>query len=168
MSTSTLLTSLFEHKAWANRELFAEMARVDEALHAERRHLALRILNHVHVADRIFVAHLSGEPHGYTSTNTEATPTLDALRTDVEACDAWYLDHARRLSAAQLDEVLSFRFTDGDAGRMSRAEILAHIITHGAYHRGAVGQLLREAGVPPPRDLLTRYLHQHEPERRSA
>jgi uncharacterized damage-inducible protein DinB len=168
MSASTLLTSLYEHKAWSNRELFAAMAQVDGQAHPERRHLALRILNHIHTVDQIFAAHLRGEPHGFTGTNTEATPTLDDLRTSVERVDGWYLDHVRSLRPEQFEEVLSFRFTDGDAGRMSREEILAHVVSHGSYHRGAVGMLMRQADVAPPRDLLTRYLHAHEPERRSA
>ncbi|MGM9481696.1 DinB family protein [Roseateles sp. NT4] len=163
-----LLTTLFEQKASINRELFAEMAKVDAQLHPERRHLAIRILNHIHVVDQIFAGHLRGEPHGFTGTNTEATPTLDVLRTAVERVDAGYVDLVRSLKPEQLAEVLDFRFTDGDAGRMSRAEMLAHVITHGAYHRGGVGMLMRQADVPPPRDLLTRYLHTHEPERRTA
>jgi len=163
-----MLTLLFEQKAWADAELLAEMAKVDAQAHTEHRHLAIRILNHIHVADQIFAAHLRGEAHGFTSTNTEATPTLDELRASVEKVDAWYLAHVRSLGSGQLAEVLSFRFTDGDAGRMSRAEMLAHVITHGAYHRGAVGMLLRQSDVAPPRDLLTRYLHTHEPERRTA
>ncbi len=166
MSTSTLLTSLYEQKAAINRELFAEMAKVHAQAHPERRHLAIRILNHIHVADQIFSAHLRGEPHGFAATNTEATPTLDELRVSVERVDGWYLDHIRGLRPEQFGEALSFRFTDGDTGRMSREEILAHVIHHGSYHRGAVGMLMRQSDVPPPRDLLTRYLHQHEPERR--
>jgi uncharacterized damage-inducible protein DinB len=168
MSASSLLTSLYEQKASINRELFAEMAKVDGQAHPERRHLAIRILNHIHMVDQIFAAHLRGEPHGFTGTNTEATPTLDELLVSVERVDGWYLGHVRGLRPEQFDEVITFRFTDGDAGRMSREEILAHVISHGSYHRGAVGMLMRQADVPPPRDLLTRYLHQHEPQRRSA
>jgi len=168
MSSSTLLTSLYEQKAWINRELFAELSKVDALLHPDGRHLAIRILNHIHTVDRIFAGHLRGEPHGFTDTNTEATPTLDELGASVERVDGWYLDYVRTLPPEQFDEAVHFRFTDGDAGRMSREEILAHVISHGAYHRGAVGMLMRQADVPPPRDLLTRYLHIHEPERREV
>lgn len=163
-----LLTSLFEQKASINRELFAEMAKVDAQAHPERRHLAIRILNHIHVVDQIFAGHLRGEPHGFTGTNTEATPTLDELRASVERVDGWYVELVRSLRPEQFAEVVDFRFTDGDAGRMSRAEMLAHVVTHGAYHRGGVGMLMRQADVPPPRDLLTRYLHQSDPSRREA
>ena len=51
-------------------------------------------------------------------------------------------------------------------GRMTREEMLLHVITHGAYHRGQVGQILRAAEVLPPRDIFTRFLHATEPDRR--
>jgi uncharacterized damage-inducible protein DinB len=61
---------------------------------------------------------------------------------------------------------LSFRFTDGDAGAMTREEMLFHVITDGVYHRGNVGQVLKENWVAPPRDLYAKFLHLHEPSRR--
>jgi uncharacterized damage-inducible protein DinB len=168
MSSSSLLTSLFEHKAWIDPQFFDQLAKVDAAAHADAHHQALRILNHIHTVDRIWAGHLRSEPHGLTGTNTDDTPPPDALRAAFEQLDAWYLAHVRSLSDAQFDEVITFRFTDGDAGRMTRGEMLAHVITHGSNHRGAVGAWLRQADVPPPRDLLTRYLHQTDPSRREA
>lgn len=166
MSTSSLLLSLFQYKAWANTELFAELRKVDGEAHPAERHSAIRVLNHIHVVDRIFVAHLSGTPHTYTATNTPETPTLDELQAAVSTTDQWYIDHVRALTPEQLREPVSFTFTDGARGCMSREEILLHVITHGGYHRGAVGQTMRQASVAPPRDLYTRYLHIAEPERR--
>lgn len=168
MSISPLLISLFEHKAWIDPLFFDQLDKVDAAAHGQAHHQALRILNHIHTVDRIWAGHLSGEPHGLTGTNTEDTPTPAALRAAFERLDAWYLAQVRGLSDEQLDEAVSFRFTDGDAGRMTRAEMLAHVALHGSNHRGAVGAWLRQADVPPPRDLLTRFLHLHEPERRAA
>ena len=49
---------------------------------------------------------------------------------------------------------------------MSREEMLAHVATHGSYHRGAVGRILAQAGGPPLADLYTAYLHRSEPQRR--
>lgn len=119
------------------------------------------------MVDRIFAGHLRGEPHGYTASNTPETPTLAQLREQVADIDGWYVAYTASLSAPQLGEPLAFTFTDGDAGRMSREEILAHVITHGAYHRGEVGRLLKQTPTPPPRDLYTRFLHQTEPARRA-
>ena len=40
--------------------------------------------------------------------------------------------------------------------------------SHGGYHRGNVGQVLKSVSVAPPRDLYTKFLHQSEPARREA
>jgi len=166
MSTETL-KSLFAYKAWANRELFALLGSLPPA-HAEEIHTCLRTLNHIHVVDRIFRAHLSAQPRPFDATNTKETPSLQQLQKDVEATDAWYVNYVSALPLSACTEVLDFAFTDGDRGRMSREEILLHVVTHGGYHRGNVGQVLKSIPVAPPRDLYTKFLHQSEPERRSA
>jgi uncharacterized damage-inducible protein DinB len=101
------------------------------------------------------------------ATNTDATPDLDELHFGAAEADAWYEQHSAAITPEQLKESISFQFTDGDAGRMTREEMLAHIITHGAYHRGNVGQILKSISVAPPRDLLTKFLHVREPKRRA-
>lgn len=166
MSTSTLRT-LFGYKAWANAELFDLLATLP-AEHAEQLHSCIRTLNHIYVVDRIFRAHLSGESLPFDATNTQATPSLAELCSDVEATDAWYVHYVASLTESALEEVIDFTFTDGDHGRMSREEILFHVLTHGGYHRGNIGQVLKSISVAPPRDLYTKFLHQSEPGRRGA
>ena len=168
MSNASLLTSLLQYKAWANQELFAELQRLDPLTQQSELHAALRILNHIHVVERIFVANLQGIHHSYSATNTADTPTLAALQQAVQETDRWYLDYVAGLSAEQLAERLSFTFVDGDTGCMSREEMLAHIVTHGGYHRGAVGRIMAQLQLAPPRDIYTRFLHEDQPQRRAV
>jgi len=166
MNSANLLTSLLQYKAWANQELFAEVQRLDPHTQQAELHAALRILNHIYVVERIFAANLQGIRHAYSATNTTETPTLAALWQAVGETDNWYLEYVAGLSAEQLAEQLHFDFVDGDHGCMSRAEMLAHIVTHGGYHRGAVGRIMAQLQLAPPRDIYTRFLHQNEPQRR--
>ncbi|KRW58900.1 DinB family protein [Pseudomonas sp. TTU2014-080ASC] len=168
MSTRTLLVSLLQYKAWANEELFTEVRRIDPHSQGSELHAALRILNHIHVVERIFAANLQGLTHTYSATNTPETPALEALHLEVQNLDRWYLDYVATFSNEQLAERITCRFTDGDNGCMSREEILLHLVTHGGYHRGAVGRIMAQLDLPPPRDIFTRFLHQHEPQRRLA
>jgi len=168
MNTTPLLASLFGYKAWANEELLAQMRSLDAQAHGEHLHAALRTLNHTFVVDRIFAAHLTGAQHDYAATNTNDTPGLDELQSALARSDRWYVDYVAGLTPAELAQHVRFTFTDGLAGRMSREEILAHLITHGGYHRGAIGRILLQASVPPPRDTYTVFLHRTQPERRSA
>ena len=166
MSVATL-KSLFGYKSWANTELFALLATLPSE-RAEQLQTCIRTLNHIYVVDRIFRAHLSGSPRPFDATNTKAIPSLSQLRSDVEVTDAWYLNYVSGLVSPALTEVLDFTFTDGDRGRMSREEVLLHVLTHGGYHRGNVGQVLKSISIAPPRDLYTKFLHQSEPSRRKA
>ncbi|MCE2660527.1 MAG: DinB family protein [Rubrivivax sp.] len=162
----SMLHTLLAQKSWSDTELLDRLATVTAPEHAEVLHMAVRMLNHIHVVDRIFQAHLQGEPHAYTATNTEATPGLAELQFAVAEVDGWYLEYAARVSQYELQQPVAFRFTDGDPGTLTREEMLLHVVTHGAYHRGNVGQMLKSIGVAPPRDLLTRFLHTREPQRR--
>jgi uncharacterized damage-inducible protein DinB len=166
MSQSSLLTSLFRYKAWANEELFALMRTVDEVKSKDERHTCIRLLNHIYVVDRVFAAHLAQTAHAYTAVNTTETPTLDALATDVARSDRWYVDFVASLDVDDLETPIEFVFTDGKNARMSREEMLMHIMTHGNYHRGAVGRMLLQIGLTPPPDSMTTFLHRTEPQRR--
>ncbi len=166
--TSPILVSLFKYKAWANDEILAAMVELDGDTQKDDRHLAIRIMNHTYVVDQIFRARLLREPHSFAATNTPDTPTLPALTAAIALSDAWFVQYVSGLNAAQLHESLKFKFTDGDAGTMTREEILHHLITHGGYHRGAVGRILAQLSIAPPRDVFTRFLHQIEPARRNS
>ncbi|TIX66733.1 MAG: damage-inducible protein DinB, partial [Mesorhizobium sp.] len=123
MCALSLLRSLFDYQAWANAELLESLADLAQA-HASERHAAIRLLNHNLVVSKIFAAHLSGTRHGYVSDNTEDTPSLDALRADVEAMDRWYRDYLDAVTPQLLAELVPFIFTDGDKAMMSRQEML--------------------------------------------
>lgn len=160
------IQSLLAQKTWANKELFELLTTVNPVEQAESLHTAIRTLNHIYVVDRIFRAHLVGALHGYEATNTVATPELSELQAGVVETDTWFEDYCASVSDTQLGERISFGFTDGDVGAMTRHEMLLHVITHGCYHRGNVGQVLKSMAIAPPRDLYTKFLHLQDPSRR--
>jgi nicotinamidase-related amidase/uncharacterized damage-inducible protein DinB len=161
-----MLPTLLAHKNAEDQALFSQLAALDPQAHGDLLHAARRTLQHIHVVDQIFQAHLSGQAHSHTATNTVHTPELGELKASMAKLDAGLLHFTETANEQALAEQIDFVFTDGDAGRMSRQEMLMHLITHGAYHRGQVGQMLKAAGMAPPRDLLTRFLHATEPQRR--
>jgi len=154
------LRRLFEHKAWANDQLLSALKRLGE--HSPVTELAIRALSHSYVVDRIFAAHLREEPHTYTSANMAEMPRLDELSAAIRASDDEYVDYASKLDHRQLTERIDFTFTDGAPGRMSREEMLMHVITHGFGHRGQVSAVMLLKSVPPAADGFTTYLHKTE------
>jgi uncharacterized damage-inducible protein DinB len=163
VNASPLIATLFKYKAWANDEILTTMKLLDEKAHPDDRHTAIRILNHTYVVDRIFAGNLQQLEHGYTATNTNDTPTLEQLESAVKKSDQWYLEYVSNLGPSELKENIDFTFTDGASGRMSREEMLAHVVLHGGYHRGAIGRILAQLSITPPRDVFTGFLHIAEP-----
>lgn len=172
MSTSDLLSKMFRYQTWANEELLAAVAGLDVERHASERHLAIRLMNHCLVVNKIFAAHLVGEPHGFTAGNTPDTPPLDALRQDMAATDRWYRDYVAAATPTLLAESIPFTFTDGDKGCMTREEMLTHVVIHNGYHRGEVGRVLKQVAATSdqalqlPWDTYAVHLHHTEPARR--
>ena len=154
------LKRLFAYKAWADDALLEELAKLGNDSPVTP--LAIKALTHTHVVDRIFAAHLRRTSHAYTSANIEPLPTLAALSADIRASDREYIDYVSTLDSAQLAERIDFMFTDGAPGRMSREEMLMHVITHGVGHRGQVSAVLLLNSLAPVSDGFTTYLHRAE------
>lgn len=158
------LGMLARYAAWADARLFAAIAQLPAgAALAPRPTLfgnMLRTLNHCHVVDLIWQAHLQGRPHGFTALNTEATPAFDQLASAQAAVDDWFVAYAGGLTTAACDEVVEFRFVDGGAGAMSRGDILLHVVNHKSYHRGWVADMFFQDGARPPATDLPVYLRE--------
>jgi uncharacterized damage-inducible protein DinB len=158
----TLPSMLAHYKAWADDTVFSIVAGLPEGEAVKPRQTIfgnmVHTLNHIHVVDSIFRAHLEGRPHGYTARNTPSPPPLEELRASVRDQDRWFVDYAVGLSDAQAAERVAFQFVGGGDGNMSRLEILMHLVNHGTYHRGFVGDMLNQAGVRPRATDLTVFL----------
>jgi uncharacterized damage-inducible protein DinB len=160
MSTQTIVTML-KYKRWIDIETLKAIKEVDTSANAEKRHLTLRLMNHIYVVDMIFRANLTGQQHGYTALNTPETPSADELLSKMAACTDWYIEAVNAMTADELAETIKFQFVDGGEDEMKALDMLNHVLFHGTYHRGAVGWLLSECGVTPPKDVLTVFLRDH-------
>jgi len=160
MDQVSTLERLFRYKANSNKEILAAMRLFDDASPAKE--IAIRVLSHTYVVDRIFAANLTGTEHGYTLANTSQAPSLEELSATIKTSDQWYIDYVWLLDEAQMAERIDFTFTDGEPGRMSREEMLWHVAIHGAGHRGQVGWIMTENSITPPADRFTSYLHKAE------
>jgi uncharacterized damage-inducible protein DinB len=154
------LQRLFQFKARANNELLTALAGLERESPATG--LAIKALSHTYVVDRIFFAHMTRKAHGYSSANLGELPTLEDLSADIRTGDREYIGYVATLDRAQLAEQIDFAFTDGVPGRMSREEMLMHVITHGTGHRGQVSALMLLNAFPPAKDGFATYLHEAE------
>jgi uncharacterized damage-inducible protein DinB len=61
------------------------------------------------------------------------------------------------LTGADMPRAIEYRLMSGQPGRSSFAEMIAHVVNHGTYHRGQITTMLRQLEAPPAKntDLIT-------------
>ena len=122
------------------------------------RAVILFTFDHTSRVDQVFKARLEGVEPAYASTVAGAMPNLGALSETLARTDGWYVNYARRATPAELATLVEFTFVDdGAPGRMSKGDMLAHVITHGASHRGAIGKMLETLKLPGAPDMVTTF-----------
>ena len=151
-------SQLIDVKRWADRLLYDAVARNFDRLTDEDASIMLRILDHIHVVDRIFQHHLQGLPHTFQAPRSEKMPALQALATGAREVDDWYASYVGSLAESDFEQPVDFVFTSGKPARMRRGEIILHVCMHGTYHRGNAGAVLQLRGLTPGRDAITDFL----------
>jgi len=167
MMTVKTARMLTRYNQWANKSVFDAVAALPEGEAVKSRVSLFKnmvhMLNHNYVIDRIFQAHLEGRPHGYAARNTADHPPLAELWTAQQEVDGWYVAWSDRLTQAQIDEQIDFKYVGGGEGRLSRGEILLHIVNHTSYHRGFVGEMIFNLKIRAPAADLTVFLRDARP-----
>jgi uncharacterized damage-inducible protein DinB len=151
-------SKLIAIKQWADRGLYDAVGRNFDRLTSEDASLMLRVLDHIHVVDRIFQHHLQGLPHAFNAPRSEKLPDLQALASSAREVDDWYASYVDGLTGHDFEQPVDFAFTSGKPARLRRGEIILHVCLHGTYHRGNAGALLQLRGIAPSRDSITDFL----------
>jgi uncharacterized damage-inducible protein DinB len=138
---------LLRYGALANAETVSSLRRVTGSTQS------LRWMGHIAAAELLWLARLTGEP-----------PPLDVWPDlDLEACaariaqagNAWprYL---AGLAVHDLEDGIGYRNSKGEFWTSTIADILTHVVTHSAYHRGQIAAAVRAAGGEP---AYTDFIH---------
>lgn len=161
---ATTAQMLTRYNAWANKLMFDAVAALPEGEAVKPRQSLFRnmvhTLNHNYVIDRIWQAHLEGRDHGYDARNTKDHLPLADLWRQQQEVDAWYVKWSDGLTDASVGESVKFTLIGGNAGEMTRGEILLHILGHRHYHRGFVCDMMFAVPARPPTMDLPVYLRE--------
>jgi uncharacterized damage-inducible protein DinB len=165
MVTLETARMLARYNSWSNRVMFEAVAALP-AGEAEKPRPSLfrnmvHTLNHIHVIDRIWQAHLEGRDHGYEARNTKEHPPLADLWRMQQEVDVWYEAWSDAQNDASLAETVDYVLIGGNRGAMTRGEILLHVVTHTSYHRGYVAEMIYQVpGCRPPAMDLPVYMRE--------
>ncbi len=107
-------------------------------------------LNHILVADRMWIARLTEAPTPPGRLDEALYPDLAALRAARVAEDAGLIDLADGYGAADLAATFAYTNYQGAHFTNTRAEVLTHMFNHQTHHRGQTHGLLSHAGAESP------------------
>ena len=110
-------------------------------------------LNHLLVADRIWMRRLSGVGDQPVKLNAILFDDLPSLHTARMAEDSRILEFVQALPEPAFEEVLDYRMLNGAQRQQRRREILAHLFNHQTHHRGQAHAILTALGVAEPDSL---------------
>lgn len=156
---------LTQYKEWADRIAFEAVMAIPQEEALKPRMTTFRnmvyTLNHVYVVDDIFRHHLTGRRHGYAMRNTVETPAIADLWRSVQEMDRWYVEAVKSWTPEDLGRIVEFEFVGGGNGSMTKEEIVLHIVNHTTYHRGFVGDMLKQVPYNWPANDLPVFLRDH-------
>ncbi|OWW18077.1 DinB family protein [Noviherbaspirillum denitrificans] len=161
-----MFIDIFKYKQWADRRTLDAAKSIDGQENSATTSFIRQQLNHMVIVEELFRARLIDDESSHRSTNTEIVPELNELDLRLTQSNEWFIRYVTELDLEALNDQISFQFVDGRHGRMTRQEILFHIVNHGTYHRGAIGHALDLAKAARPADTYTVFIHTHQPERR--
>ena len=160
MGMKPLFDMMAAYNGWANRRLYDACAQ----LSSEERRAGLGAffgslngtLNHLLVADLLWMARFTGAPQPDLALDAEIHEKFVDLRSAREKEDARILAHVAGLEEPQLSETISYtRVSRPEPVTQPRWAALQHFFNHQTHHRGQCHAMLtRIATEAPSFDLI--------------
>jgi len=151
---------LADYNHWANRRLYAAALEMPDELY--RRPTGVFFgslhgtLNHLLLADRIWLKRLTGEGEHPDQLNAILFEHRNDLVRARMAEDARLIKVISGYTDARLAEAVSYRTTSGKSYQQPLADILLHLFNHQTHHRGQAHACcsILTGNEPPSLDLL--------------
>lgn len=154
--------TLYAYNSWANHRALD----ASSALSAEQFTQNLRssfpslrdTLAHIMLAEWIWLERWQGRSPAFPPSDF---PDLASIRTRWRTIEAGLNAFVQKLSPADLDRVVEYKNTKGNAFSNPMRQMLQHLVNHGTYHRGQITTMLRQLGATPlTTDLMAFYREQ--------
>jgi uncharacterized damage-inducible protein DinB len=131
---------------WANRETLSSLRMTAPPA-------ALRWMAHIAGSELLWLGRLSGEP-----SEVAVWPELDLDRvaTHLARLETAWPRYLAALGEDELAEPVGYRNSRGEFWTSTVPDILSHVVTHSAYHRGQIASAVRAAGGEP---AYTDFIH---------
>jgi uncharacterized damage-inducible protein DinB len=141
----TDLSKLLRHSSWANG-IWIDFVYGLEPPHE----FELKVMSHIILGERAWLQRIAGH---------QPNPEIWRILPDAELrqLHAEQRDTCDRLLGEDLDRRVEYRRFTGEAYESPIADILAHVATHAAHHRGQLARHVSTRGFTPPNTDFIQY-----------
>jgi uncharacterized damage-inducible protein DinB len=137
---------MYAHMSWADGQILSALDARDSRLEE-----SIGLFGHLVAAETIWLSRIRARDVGALAPWTRLT--LQEATELAAANAAGYADFLA--GASELQRIVAYRTTKGDAMETPLGDILLHVALHGAYHRGQISTRLRGFDlVVPPTDFI--------------
>lgn len=141
------------YNRWQNQSVYAAAATLPDGTRKRNMGAFFKsihgTLNHVMVADFLWLSRLDGEPCAVSSLDQELYGDFDELRKQRVFTDDRLDRIVAALTAEKMADALTYRRMGGDKAEVTTPLTLVfmHLFNHQTHHRGQVTTLLMQCGV---------------------
>ena len=154
MESLDSLRQYFEYDYWANQTTLRSVASLEAPPNR-----ALKVVGHIVGAQRVWLGRLES-PGGDPPAPWPLMSLAEANAAVSEMHQRWN-SFLGNLAPERLDEDLVHRNSKGAEFRAPVRDVLMQLVMHGAYHRGQIAAVVRDAGgTPSSTDYITYVRHQ--------
>lgn len=139
---------LFSYDAWANQEVIRAMKAADPLPGK-----SLKWITHINGAERIWWDRLQSHPQ---SVPVWPDWTLQECEARTREMDRFWMEYLAQKTEPSFFNPVSYVNSKGESFSSTPYDILVHVVTHSAHHRGQIAADMREAGFTP---AYTDYIH---------
>lgn len=153
MITIEYCKTLARYNRWQNQALYAAAATLPDGTRKRNMGAFFKsihgTLNHIMVADRLWLDRFEGLTSSITALNEELYSDFDELTRQRVHCDDRLDRFVATLTETRINATISYRRMSGGGEAMTKpvALILMHIFNHQTHHRAQAGTLLMQCGV---------------------
>ena len=142
------LRRLFAYDDWANREVLSSLR---SASNPPPR--SLKLIAHILSSEGLWLARLNQQKPALP-----VWPELALAQSEAEAdaLGATWRSYLEECRDAGLSRQISYVNSKGESWSSQVDDVLLHVITHSAYHRGQIASDMRAAGLTP---AYTDFIH---------
>ena len=146
---------LARYNRWANARLYDAASRMNDDERARDVGAffgsMIGTLNHILVADRIWMRRFTGEGPTYDRLDEVPYPELDTLRVERDGEDEHLLSWVGSLDDATLSGTFTYMpVTSCETVTQRLAPALTHVFNHQTHHRGQAHTILTQLGYRAP------------------